>query len=157
MRAKEPYVCPSPDDAHEAFGNARVSPQRRAIIGAVLSLTRAFTVDELAEATRSRDRSAGTATVYRAVAALEANGWLEQVGKRGECALYARCSGAGNHHHHVICEGCGRVEVTACPVVPQPPTEAGADEDPRGFLITRHEVTMYGYCPQCAASRRKGE
>ena len=145
-----------PDDARAAFGSARVSPQRRAIVGAARSLTRAFTVDELAETTRARDSSAGTATVYRAVAALEASGWLEQVGKRGESALYARCPGTDHHHHHVICEGCGRIEVAECPVELRDSEPHDLAVDPGGFLITRHEVTMYGYCPQCAASRRKG-
>ena len=137
------------DDARSAFGDARVSPQRRAIIDAINSLTGAFTIDALAEATRAHDGSAGTATVYRAVAALETTGWLEQVGKRGESALYARCA-AGEHHHHVVCEGCGRIEVTACPVV------IGEPDVGDRFVITRHEVTLYGYCPECAASRRKG-
>ena len=143
------------DDARLAFGDARVSPQRRAIVDAVRSLPGAFTIDELAETTRGHDGSAGTATVYRAVAALEATGYLEQVGKRGESALYARCT-RGEHHHHVVCEGCGRVETTACPVVRLAPDTRGGVADPSGFVITRHEVTLYGYCPQCAAAREKG-
>jgi Fur family transcriptional regulator, ferric uptake regulator len=140
-----PIPC---DDARRAFGDARVSSQRRAIVEAACTLRGAFTVEELTEATRSRDVSAGTATVYRAVGALEASGWLEQVGKRGESALYARCDAGSRHHHHVVCERCGRVEATECPVRVSP-----ADG---GFVVTRHEVTLYGLCPACMQHHEQG-
>ena len=137
----------SHNDVDAAFGSARVSPQRRAIVSAVEELAGAFTVEELARATHARHASIGTATVYRAVAALEASGWLERVGERDGSALFARCNAGGHHHHHVVCEQCGRVEVTDCPVV------IAAAANPDGFRITRHEVTLYGLCPACSASR----
>ncbi|MDR3686452.1 MAG: transcriptional repressor [Coriobacteriia bacterium] len=136
----------SHDPADAAFGSARISPQRREIVSAVEALTGAFTVEELARTTHARDASIGTATVYRAVAALEASRWLERVGERDGSALFARCQAGAHHHHHVVCERCGRVEVTQCPV------EIAAAENPDGFRITRHEVTLYGLCPSCSAS-----
>ncbi len=133
-------------DTDAAFGNARVSPQRREIVSAAHGLIGAFTVDELARAARGRDAGVGTATVYRAVSALEASGWLERVGEREGSALYVRCDAGDHHHHHVVCEGCGRVQVTACPVA------LASVAGPEGFRITRHEVTLYGLCPECSAS-----
>jgi len=126
-------VSASHNDADAAFGAARVSPQRREIISAVQELAGAFTVEDLGRATHARDAHIGTATVYRAVAALEESGWLERVGERDGSTLFARCD-------------AGRVEVTECPVV------ISAAENPDGFRITRHEVTLYGLCPACAAS-----
>lgn len=133
------------NDEERAFGSARVSPQRREIVSAAQGLVGAFTVDELARAARDGDAGIGTATVYRAVGALEASGWLERVGERDGSALYARCDAGGQHHHHVVCERCGRVEATDCPVV------IAADARAEGFRITRHEVTLYGLCPECCA------
>jgi Fe2+ or Zn2+ uptake regulation protein len=112
----------------------------------------AFTVDELSIAARAHGASAGTATVYRAVAAMEASGWLERVGERNGSALFARCGAGGHHHHHVICDGCGRVAATDCPVAEQVASSAQSD----GFVITRHEVTLYGLCSQCARSAEDG-
>jgi Fe2+ or Zn2+ uptake regulation protein len=139
-------VSASHNDTNAAFGSGRVSPQRREILSAALELTGAFTVEDLACTTHARDTSIGTATVYRAVAALEGSGWLERVGERDGSALFTRCNAGAHHHHHVVCEQCGRVEVTECPVV------ISAAENPDGFRITRHEVTLYGVCPACSAA-----
>ena len=132
-----------------AYGDARVSPQRQAIVAAVAALPGAFTIDELTAAMRKRRVKAGVATLYRAVAALEASGWLERVGERNGSALFARCSGGRCHHHHVVCGGCGRVAAVGCPVL------EGAKKlvELGGFVITRHELTLHGLCAKCRSSR----
>ena len=77
---------------------------------------------------------------------MEAAGYVERVGARGSSALYARC-GTRSHHHHIVCDGCGRVAHAECPVAVDMPSKR-AD----GFVVTRHEVTLYGLCPTCADS-----
>ncbi len=129
-----------------AFGHARVTPQRRKIARAAAAMSGAFTIDELIGALRAASpEAAASATVYRAVAAMEASGYLTRAGERCGAALYVRC-GAGTHHHHVICDGCGRVAHTTCPLGPFDATVPGPD----GFVVTRHEVILYGLCPACA-------
>jgi Fur family ferric uptake transcriptional regulator len=133
-----------------AYGISRVSPQRKAIADAALARDGAFTIDELARAVGKSKQAVGTATVYRAVAAMEASGWVERVGERDGHVLYAHCTDGHRHHHHVICDGCGSVRSTACPL--DSVAENSADLD--GFVVTRHEVTLYGLCPSCANGRR---
>lgn len=104
----------------------------------------AFTVEELAARVRLDAPGTGLATIYRAVAALDASGWLARVGVRDGSVLYARCT-ADAHHHHLVCTRCGRVEATPCPldsVVERARREAG-------FEVTSHEVTLYGICRSC--------
>jgi len=134
-------------DRHDsAYGSGRVTKPRRVIAEITDQLDGAFTVELLADRVRDRSPHAGaTATVYRAVSAMESAGYIERVGTREGSALYARC-GTRTHHHHIVCDGCGRVAQTACPVMTQ---VAGDDTD--GFVITRHEVTLYGLCPACAS------
>jgi Fur family transcriptional regulator, ferric uptake regulator len=132
--------------ARHAFGSGRMTSQRATIVAAVTELDAAFTVDDLASAARSLDASVGVATVYRAVAAMEQSGWLERVGERGGSALFARCAAAG-HHHHVICTACGRTEAAECPLG----DAISADKTAGGFVVTGHEVTLYGLCPGCLA------
>lgn len=128
------------------YGQARMTPVRRTLAEAAASMEVAFTVEDLAAAAGEIDPSAGAiATAYRAVAAMEKAGYIERVGKRRGSALYAHC-GTGHHHHHVICDGCGKVSSTPCPVV-----EAMSETPGDGFVITRHEVTLYGLCPSCAS------
>ena len=138
------------------YGSGRMTPQRRCIAQTAAEMRGAFSVEELAACVRSRDGTVGVATVYRAVTALLASGWLERVGERDGSALFARCQAGGYHHHHVICDGCGRIEATPCPVAAP---AAGSDGSPEagGFLVTRHEVTLYGLCPACAAERAPGD
>lgn len=137
----------SAHEVHRAFGSGRMTAQRATIVEAAAEIGTAFTVDDLAVAARGRDSSIGVATVYRAVSAMEESGWLERVGERAGSALFARCA-AGGHHHHLICTTCGRMEPAECPL------EGFADktETPGGFVVTGHEVTLYGLCPGCIAN-----
>lgn len=132
-----------------AYGKGRMTAQRAVIAQAAADQGCAFTVDDLAVAARHEDASIGVATVYRAVAALEATGWLERVGERAGSALFARCAAGDRHHHHLICTTCGRVEPAECPL------DVDTSEESRsGFLITGHEVTLYGLCPDCAPAEQ---
>ena len=130
-----------------AFGSSRrMTAQRVTIVDAADRMGCAFTVDDLAVAIRQADASLGLATVYRAVSAMEESGWLERVGERAGSALYARCAEGERHHHHLICTGCGRLEPADCPVKAIAETAEAAS----GFVVTGHEVTLYGLCPDCA-------
>jgi Fur family transcriptional regulator, ferric uptake regulator len=134
-------------DRSGAYGAGRVTPQRHLIARTAAEMPGAFSVEELASAVRARDAGAGAgvATVYRAVTALLESGWLERIGERDGSALFARCHAGGHHHHHVVCDGCGAIEATECPVAVAPAARSSS-----GFVITRHEVTLYGLCPRCA-------
>lgn len=142
------------DDLYtRAYGAARYSEPRLAIARIAEKHKGAFTVDELVLAVRSSGATRGaTATVYRAVAAMEESGYLVRVGERDGATLYTHCD-VRSHHHHIVCDGCGRIAAAECPLGPDPELAPRAD----GFVITRHEVTLYGLCPECAtSSERRG-
>lgn len=121
-----------------------MTAQRRLIAQVAGGMTGAFTVEELTSRVRRADANTGVATVYRAVASLEGSGWLARVGERNGSALYARCD-AEEHHHHLVCTGCGRVEPATCPL----DTGLRDAAERAGFLLTDHDVTLYGLCPTC--------
>ncbi len=132
------------NDSH--FGSARVTGRRRAIARAVDSLPGAFIVEDLVSAVRSTAPGTGTATIYRAVTAMEEAGALERVGTRDGSTLYVRCR-AEHHHHHLICTQCGAVAAAECPFghdISQPSTD--------GFVVTGHEITLYGLCGTCSGA-----
>lgn len=133
-------------NVRELYGGARLTKPREIIARCANELNRAFTIEELAAIVRKTDPSAGSpATVYRAVAALTEAGHVKRVGERDGAALYAVCTRTRTHHHHVVCDGCGRIAHAACPL-PDPASDTAS-----GFVITRHEVTLYGLCPTCAS------
>ena len=126
-----------------AFGSARVSAQRLTIARvADAKVHQAFTIDELADDVGRADPSVGLATVYRAVAAMEAAGFIEALGTRDGATLYARCAHAG-HHHHLMCTGCGAVTDVECTV------DTGAAGGQAGFEVTGHRLVLYGLCGCC--------
>lgn len=127
-----------------AYGPGRASAPRTVIANAAAAMAGAFTVEDLQSAAREQDASIGTATVYRAVAAMVETGFLEGVGERDGATLYARCNASG-HHHHLVCTCCGAIAEAPCPLEVYVPALAK-----RGFVVTDHEVRLYGLCPQCA-------
>lgn len=136
------------------YGDARVSAARRDIAHAVEELGRAFTVEELDAKLRTLNSPAALATIYRAVAAMERTGALARVGEQDGTTLYAACGPhwhgerPDDHHHHLVCTGCGAVEPVSCPVDSGVIRAAGDV----GFVITRHEIRLYGMCRTCLAN-----
>lgn len=127
-----------------AYGGARPSAPRLAVARAAAAATGAFTVEDVARAARASGAPVATATAYRAVAAMLATGFVEQVGERDGTALYAAC-GAGGHHHHLVCTSCGAVLEAPCPIGSAVTAHAGR----HGFRITGHDMTIYGRCARC--------
>jgi len=143
MAAVEPRAR---DFGRIAYGAGRASAQRLTIARtADAARGRAFSVEELATSARAQDPGIGLATVYRAVAAMEAAGFIEQLGTRDGAVLYARCPST-SHHHHMLCTACNAVADVACPV-PEQPSGGGAD----GFRVTGHRLVLYGLCGACGA------
>lgn len=125
----------------------RRQTKARIAIAAVLSKASAplTAADILAKATK-----AGTAvdrvTVYRELAALVEAGAVHAVQLKGRALAFEAAQ--HGHHHHLVCEGCGRVE------------EIDIDHDlealerkiakKTGFTDVRHALEFYGLCPKCS-------
>lgn len=134
-------------DARTLYGAARISPQRVAIADCVLDMCGTFTAEELHAAVSQRVGSIGLATVYRALAAMHSAGTVAEIGQRAGSALLARCD-RSDHHHHLVCDGCGNVVGVECPI------DHGALAWPGGQgTVVRHEITLYGLCPACSQQR----
>jgi Fur family ferric uptake transcriptional regulator len=126
----------------------RRTGQRRAIGEAVDSLRGAFRVEDLLAAVKEIAPNTGRATVYRAIISMADSGLIEKVGSMEGSALYARCS-SPEHHHHLVCTSCGRVEEAEC----------GLDDMierlrlTKGFVVTAHDLNLSGLCSKCVDRR----
>src|SRR3990170_4275559 len=83
----------------------RVTPSRLAVIAAVLQQSDHFTVDDLLR----RCRGAGRATVFRTMRLLTESGVVCRV-LLDDGSLHYRPSERSQHHHHLVCTGCGKVQ-----------------------------------------------
>lgn len=123
------------------------TPQRQGILRVLQSSDRPLTVEEIWE--RMEGRRSGLPTIYRNLERFVQEGWAESILGADQVMRFVRCDSA-HHHHHLQCESCGRtVEVEGC----------GLDEAlvrmaaRTGFRITRHQLVLFGQCPECAAKK----
>jgi len=140
------YISPA---ARRLYGGARMSPQRALIARAVSTLPRAFTAEDLHRLVAEDSPGIGLATVYRALAAMQAAGAVTAVGQRDGSALLAQCD-RHDHHHHLVCTRCASVVGVDCPLG----DAALASAAEAGHLVTSHEITLYGLCAECRQKPR---
>jgi Fur family transcriptional regulator, ferric uptake regulator len=131
------------EDIRVAVGVSRKTKQRDAVRAVLEGAERPLSVDELLAAASRRVKGLGVATVYRAVGALAAQGWIETVEIPGEPARYERAD--KGHHHHFQCEKCDRAfDVVGC-------LDNVRKLAPPKFRVRQHSVTLYGLCAACAS------
>lgn len=122
----------------------RRTRQRAAIEDAISAAGRPVGPREILLRARKSVRSLSLATVYRAVRALEEEGAIAAVVLPDEPPRYEPAEIAAEHHHHFRCDDCARVfDLPGCP-------GGFSDLLPEGFRMTRHDVVLYGRCPDCA-------
>ena len=107
-----------------------------------------FEVDEIANRVRGRLDTVSMQAVYDVLGALARVGLARRIEPAGSPALYERR--VGDNHHHVVCRGCGAVGDVDCAVGEAPCLEPS---NAHGFVIDEAEVTFWGLCPTCHASR----
>ncbi len=126
----------------------RQTPQREAILRVLNESDRPLSAEEVWH--RMDGRNSGLPTVYRNLERFAQEGWAEGILGKDQVMRFVRCLSA-DHHHHLECERCGRmVEVEACGL----DTTLQAMERLSGFRITRHQLQLFGTCPQCAEKGR---
>lgn len=121
----------------------RSTAQRLAVLRAVEDAAGSFTVAELHASARRFEPRLGLATTYRTVDLLREHGSVHSLLGDSRSA-YVRCG--PDHHHHLVCTACGRVEETELCAAP-------SDAELRrrhGFRAAAHELDIYGTCRRCA-------
>lgn len=127
-------------------GRTRLTPQRRAVLGAIDGWEGSFTVVEIYDRARRAYPRLALATTYRTIELLRRAGSVRPL-PGGRRPAYVRCR--AGHHHHLICLACGAVEETELCAAPRP------SELKRryGFAPEFHEVDIYGTCARCREPR----
>lgn len=121
----------------------RATRQRTTVLDALRDRVEAVTAQDLHAELRASGEPVGLTTVYRTLSSLAAAGLLDEFQREGEQA-FRMCS--DDHHHHLICEACNRVEELEANEV-----ERWVDSvaDRRGFRVTGHRADIFGVCAEC--------
>lgn len=128
----------------------RVTRQRLLIADALESAGRQLTAQELYERIRHRERGIGRATVFRTLDSLVAAGVARRLEQDGHVYGYVACR--PEHHHHLACERCGRVEEIDEAYILPVAERLAAD---LGFTIDDARLDFYGLCADCRAELAK--
>lgn len=82
-------------------------------------------------------------TIYRNVRDFVSLGILEQQNEEDQTWVKFQCDFTQEHHHHFICERCGKViELKRCPL-------AVFDAELPGVEIHQHQIELSGLCAAC--------
>lgn len=122
----------------------RITPQRRAVVGALDGRHVHRTAEQIHVAARSVVPEVSLATVYNTLNELVAMGEISELHVGDGSTRYD--PKVGPDHHHLICTGCGvaydvdpvGIEGLLLPV-----------EQHHGMRIDAVEVTFRGLCPDC--------
>ena len=129
-----------------AEAGERVTRQRLVVADELAARGRQVTANELFERLRRRDPRIGRATVFRTLEALVTAGVARRLEQDGHVYGYVACR--PEHHHHLACDRCGRVEEIGEAYVTPVAERVAAD---LGFRIDDARLDFYGLCARCAA------
>jgi Fur family transcriptional regulator, ferric uptake regulator len=125
----------------------RDTRQRAAIRSAIEGAQRPLSPPEILSMAQADVPQMSLATVYRNLKAMQEDGAIASVWLPGESARYEATHLA--HHHHFRCNRCARVfDIHGC-------AGDALHVAPEGFVVERHELTLYGLCAACTAAKPK--
>ena len=131
----------------------RAGGARSAVIEHLGGVGGCLTAEEVATGLRQKGRQAGAASVYRALSLLSDLGLLHRAAVGDAPIRYDLVDPGAEHHHHVVCERCGRTVTFA-----DAELEAAIEHvsERVGYVVDSHDVTLRGKCGECAALEAPG-
>jgi Fur family transcriptional regulator, ferric uptake regulator len=120
---------------------------RRAVIELLAKGHCAQTATEIEDELRAEGRAVGRASVYRTLEQLDELGLVSRLDVGQGTARYEVALPSGDHHHHLVCDTCGRVEPFADPELET--MLARLAERVPAFTVGEHEVVLHGECATC--------
>lgn len=150
MRMRTGIIFPMTwaEHAKEALRDAGVKPgaARAAVIDVVADQRCCLSAPAIHEEVRLRRPRVGIASVYRALQTLTELGLVHRLDLRAGGARYEPAQPSGEHHHHLVCGDCGKVEAFS-----DDRLERAIDtvSEASAFRIDEHDVVLRGRCTAC--------
>lgn len=119
---------------------------RRAVIEVLATERCALTALDIDERLRAGKRRVGRASVYRTLEQLTYLGLVHKLDLGSETARYERTDPGGEHHHHMVCDECGKVLPFEDAGVERAVTKVTGGA---GFEVRDHEIVLHGACDDC--------
>jgi Fur family ferric uptake transcriptional regulator len=133
--------------AELARAGHRTGGAREEVIGLLGDQHCCLSAQEIHERLRARGRRVGLASVYRALDTLAQLRLVHRLDADGT-ASFEPAHPSGDHHHHAICDRCGKKDAFADPELERVIHSLG---ERLGYEVGGHEIVLRGSCPECAA------
>jgi Fur family transcriptional regulator, ferric uptake regulator len=119
---------------------------RRAVVELLAEQDCCLTAQEIFDRLRTTDRRVGIASVYRVLDLLTTEGFVQRIDLGSGISRYEAVQHGGEHHHHLICDSCGKVEAFE-----DRDLELAIDrvEESSGYAVAAHDVVLHGSCGEC--------
>ncbi len=121
--------------------------QRELILQTFLEAKRHVTSEDLYQAVRAQHANIWYTTVYRTMKLLVEAGLATE---RHFDDGITRYEIENEHHDHLVCVKCGKIQEFECESIERTQREIAADH---GFQILRHRHELYGHCASCREDR----
>jgi len=122
----------------------KITPARIAIMSLLGKTREPIDVNTIISKTNHKGVKIDPATVFRIMHALVKKGIVIPIQLQEGKMRYELAN--KKHHHHLICEICGRIEDILISVIP---TLEKKIQKKQGFLIKRHALEFFGICKNC--------
>jgi Fur family ferric uptake transcriptional regulator len=129
----------------------RAGGARSAVLELLARQTCCASAQELHETLVAEGRSVGIASVYRVLDTLTELRLVQRVDVGDGIARFEP-AGADGHHHHVVCDDCGKVEPFSDPSLELAIALASTRV---GYAVGAHEVVLRGECGDCRSPARE--
>jgi Fur family ferric uptake transcriptional regulator len=106
----------------------------------------ALSAQEIEDALRGGERGVGRASIYRALELLYDHGLINRLDLGDGVSRYELADPAGDHHHHLVCDRCGRLVAFDDPALERAIHRVS---ERLGMRVNSHDVVLRGECEEC--------
>ena len=123
----------------------KITNQRLLVAEKIFNTNQHFTVDSLTDGLKNHKNEISRATIYRIVSLIVDSGQLIEH-PFGQNVKYYEHIPETEHHDHLVCVKCGKIQEFECESIERTQNEIAEDH---GFEILRHRHELYGHCASC--------
>jgi Fur family ferric uptake transcriptional regulator len=136
------------EHAHAVLARAglRRGGARERIIELLAGESCALSAVEIEDGLRAKGGRIGRASIYRVLDLLVEHGLVERVTVAQGLSRFERVLPSGEHHHHLVCDRCGRLVAFDDPGLER---AIGRVSERLGVRVDHHEVVLRGACEDC--------
>jgi Fur family transcriptional regulator, ferric uptake regulator len=120
---------------------------RRAVVELLGRQNCCMSAHEIHDRLRRARRPVGIASVYRALETLAELRLVKRVDAGDGVARFEPARPDGDHHHHLVCRDCGKVEAFSDDRLERAIDRVAGG---LGYSVHEHEVVLTGACADCA-------